>query len=76
MWSKNTHKHFRQRLRSDWLSSNRKEERGRGSYAGHVLFVRVVKDVDFLLEGVEDLAMAGHVSGEDQRDGPLGDGNV
>lgn len=74
MWSKNTHKHFRQRLQADWLSSNRKKESG--SYAGHVLFVRVVKDVDFLLEGVEDLAVAGHVSGEDQRDGPLGDRDV
>lgn len=41
-----------------------------------MLFVRVVKAVDFLLEGVEDLAMAGHVSGEDQRDGPLEDGEV
>lgn len=41
-----------------------------------MLFVRVVKAVDLLLEGVEDLAMAGHVGGQDQRDGALQDGDM
>lgn len=41
------------------------------SYTGHVLLVCVVEVVDFLLEGVEDLAVACHVCGEDQRDGSL-----
>lgn len=41
------------------------------SYAGDVLLVRVVKVVDLLLEGVQDLAVSRHVGGEDQRDGSL-----
>lgn len=46
------------------------------SYAGHVLLVCVVKVVDFLLEGVQDLAVSRHVCGQDQRDGSLKRGTL
>lgn len=35
------------------------------AYTGDVLLVRVVKVVDLLLKGVEDLAVSCHVSGQD-----------
>lgn len=43
----------------------------RGSYTCNVFLVRVVKHVNLLLEGVQDLSVSGHVCGQDQRDGSL-----
>ena len=41
------------------------------AYTGHMLLIAVVKDVHLLLEGLQDLAVSRHVSGQDQRDGAL-----
>lgn len=43
------------------------------SYTGDVFLVCVVEVVDFLLEGVQDLAVSRHVCGQDQSDGSLKD---
>lgn len=43
----------------------------KSSYTGDVLFICVVKFVDFLLEGVQDLTVPCHVCSQDQCDGSL-----